>query len=172
MLYFLFAFLLVLADQALKFWVLEHIPLHTSIEFIPHLCNLTYIQNTGAAFSSLSGHTQFLALVSLVVSVFLAYLLAKPVFSRPLGKLSLAMVLGGGVGNMIDRAFRGFVVDMFDLQFIRFAIFNVADICVVIGGIGLAYYYIFCYEKYDAPPEEKEKNTENVENSDSPEEQV
>ena len=58
-------------------------------------------------------------------------------------------MLAGAVGNLIDRAFRGFVVDMFNVLFMRFAVFNVADICVVVGGIGLALYYILLADKLE-----------------------
>ena len=59
------------------------------------------------------------------------------------------VVLGGGVGNMIDRIFRGYVVDMFDLQFMDYPIFNLADIFVVVGVILGAVYYLWFYDKYD-----------------------
>ena len=91
--------------------------------------------NTGAAFSIFSEHTWALALVSLAMSVVLALALWKGLFKHPLGKLTLTLLLAGAVGNLIDRAFRGFVVDMFNVLFVRFAVFNVADICVVTGGI-------------------------------------
>ena len=58
-------------------------------------------------------------------------------------------VLGGGVGNLIDRAMRGFVVDMFHTLFMHFAVFNVADICVVVGGIAAGLYYVFLYDKLE-----------------------
>ncbi len=165
MIYFLLAFVLVLLDQWLKLWVVDNIPLYESIDFLPQIMELTYIQNTGAAFSVLSGNTLFLTGISLVMSVVLSYCLAKNFFSQPFGKFSLALVLGGAVGNLIDRAFRGFVVDMFSLLFVRFAIFNVADICVVVGGIFCGIYYLFYYEKYDLPPEKTDTTTESAEDS-------
>lgn len=169
MMYFLLAFVLVLLDQWLKFWVVDNITLYESIDFIPHVMELTYIQNTGAAFSVLSGNTMFLAVVSLVMSVVLAYLLATNVFSQKFGKFSLALVLGGAVGNLLDRAFRGFVVDMFSLLFVRFAIFNIADVCVVVGGIFCGIYYVFLYDKYDAPPEELPEELQEIAEESAPE---
>lgn len=155
MLYFFIALAIVVVDQGVKLWVLDTIPLYEHIDFIPHVMSLTYIQNTGAAFSFLSGQTHFLTVISVVMSLFLGYLLHIKYFSHPLGQLSLGFVLGGAIGNLIDRAFRGFVVDMFHLLFVRFAIFNVADIFVVVGGIGCAVYYVCFYDKFDAPPEEE-----------------
>ena len=117
---------------------------------------LTYIQNTGAAFSSFSSLTWLLALISLLASVAVAVLMARKLFTRPLGRLSLALILGGAVGNLIDRVFLGFVTDMFATTFMDFAVFNVADICVVTGGILMVIYVLFFYDKqkearHDAP---------------------
>lgn len=168
MLYFLIAFVTVVLDQALKFWVLENIPLYTYVDFIPGIMNLTYIQNTGAAFSFLSGQTGFLSIISLVMSIFLAYLLHIKYFSHPFGRLSLAFVLGGAVGNLIDRVYHGFVVDMFHLLFVRFAIFNIADIFVVVGGIGCAIYFIWFYDKIDG----EDSDTSDETSDDEPDEEA
>lgn len=155
MLYVILVGVLVALDQWVKWLVLANIPLYERVSFLPPLVELTYVQNTGAAFSILSGRTEFLALVSLVLSVILGVAVAKKYFSRPFGRTSLAIVLAGAIGNLIDRALRGYVVDMFDFMFINFAVFNVADICVVLGGIASGIYYLFYYEKYDAPKKEE-----------------
>lgn len=147
--YAVLALLLVLLDQGVKYLVLTRIPLGGRVPFLPHLLELTYVQNTGAAFSILESHTWLLALVSLVMSALLAWALFKPLFRHPLGRFFLALVLAGAVGNLIDRALRGFVVDMFNVLFMSFAVFNVADICVVVGGIGLGVYYLLLADKLE-----------------------
>lgn len=147
--YAVLALPLVLLDQGVKYLVLTKIPLGGHVPFLPHLLELTYVQNTGAAFSILEDHTWLLALVSLVMSALLAWALFKPLFRHPLGRFFLALVLAGAVGNLIDRAFRGFVVDMFNVLFMNFAVFNVADICVVVGGIGLGVYYLLLADKLE-----------------------
>ena len=147
--YAVLALLLVLLDQGVKYLVLTKIPLGGHVPFLAHLLELTYVQNTGAAFSILESHTWLLALVSLVMSALLAWALFKPLFRHPLGRFFLALVLAGAVGNLIDRAFRGFVVDMFNVLFMSFAVFNVADICVVVGGIGLGVYYLLLADKLE-----------------------
>ena len=147
--YAVLALLLVLLDQGVKYLVLTKIPLGGHVPFLPHLLELTYVQNTGAAFSILESHTWLLALVSLVMSALLAWALFKPLFRHPLGRFFLALVLAGAVGNLIDRALRGFVVDMFNVLFMSFAVFNVADICVVVGGIGLGVYYLLLADKLE-----------------------
>ena len=147
--YFLLTLVLIAADQLVKYLVLTHIPLHGSVPFIPYIMDLTYIQNTGAAFSLFSEHTWMLTLCSLVMSVILAVAVWKKYFSHPLGRIPLTMLLAGAIGNLIDRATRGFVVDMFRTLFIHFAVFNVADICVVVGGIAAGLYYVFLYDKLE-----------------------
>ena len=125
--------------------------------FLPHILQLTYVQNTGAAFSLFARHTWLLTLISLVVSILLAVLLVKKVFPRPFAMLSLSLVLAGAVGNLIDRALMGYVTDMFQTLFMNFAVFNVADICVVVGGIAFCVYYLFSHDKedgHDAPAAE------------------
>ena len=154
--YAILALLLVILDQVVKYLVLTYIPLGGQVPFIPYLLELTYVQNTGAAFSMLAEHTWLLTLVSLVLSVLLAGAIWKNFFRHPLGKLCLTLLLGGAVGNLIDRAFRGFVVDMFNVLFMNFAVFNVADIFVVVGGIAAALYYLFLMDKLE-PREEADR---------------
>ncbi|MBP3520211.1 MAG: signal peptidase II [Oscillospiraceae bacterium] len=156
MLYYILSILLIVIDQLVKWWVRSAIPLGQSIPFIPYVMDLAYVQNTGAAFSIFSQHTWILTLISLVGSVFLAVLLWKNFFPGWVGKLSLSLVLAGAVGNLIDRALMGYVTDMFQTTFIQFAVFNVADICVVVGGFLLVFYVLFLWDKdkeavHDAP---------------------
>lgn len=147
--YFLLTLALIAADQFVKYLVLTHIPLHGSVPFIPYIMDLTYVQNTGAAFSLFSEHTWVLTLCSLIMSIVLAVAVWKKFFSHPLGRIPMTMLLAGAIGNLIDRATRGFVVDMFRTLFIHFAVFNVADICVVVGGIAAGLYYVFLYDKLE-----------------------
>lgn len=147
--YFLLTLALIAADQFVKYLVLTHIPLHGSVPFIPYIMDLTYVQNTGAAFSLFSEHTWVLTLCSLIMSIVLSIAVWKKFFSHPLGRIPLTMLLAGAIGNLIDRATRGFVVDMFRTLFIHFAVFNVADICVVVGGIAAGLYYVFLYDKLE-----------------------
>lgn len=153
--YAIFVVILVAIDQLVKYLVLQNIPLGGHVPFIPHLVELTYVENTGAAFSLLSQHTWLLALISLAMSVVLAVAIWKNFFRHPLGKTALALLLAGAVGNLIDRAFRGFVVDMFNVLFMNFAVFNVADICVVVGGIAAGVYYLLLADKLEPRAEEK-----------------
>ena len=153
MIYALIAAVLVAVDQLVKYLVMTRIPLGEHVPFIPCILDLTYVTNTGAAFSIFSEHTWALALVSLAMSIVLALALWRGLFKHPLGRLTLTLLLAGAVGNLIDRAFRGFVVDMFNVLFMNFAVFNVADICVVVGGIAAGIYYMFLMDRLE-PREE------------------
>ena len=142
--------LLVALDQVVKYLVRAHIPLGESIPFLPHILDLTYVQNTGAAFSIFREHTWLLALLSLIVSILLYVALARKWITRhPLGRVCLAVVLAGAVGNLIDRTRLHFVTDMFQTTFIDFPVFNVADICIVVGGIAFCLYYLLLFEKLE-----------------------
>ena len=147
MLYYFLAICLVVIDQLVKAWVRAAIPLGSSIPFIPWIMDLTYTKNTGAAFSSFSGMTWLLALVSLAASVVIAVLIWKNFFPGVWGKLALSLILAGAVGNLIDRVFLGFVTDMLATTFINFAVFNVADICVTVGGFLMVVYVLLLWDK-------------------------
>lgn len=154
MIYAILAAALVAVDQIVKYLVMTSIGFGEHVPFIPYILELTYVENTGAAFSIFSKHTWALALVSLVMSAVLALALWKGLFKHPFGKLALTLLLAGAVGNLIDRACRGYVVDMFNVLFMRFAVFNVADICVVLGGIAGGIYYLFLMDKLEPKKEE------------------
>ena len=152
--YFLLAAVLVVLDQIVMLLIRHNIALGESVTLIPGVMDLTYVQNTGAAFSLFRQHTWILAVISLVVAVLIVIALLKRVFTRPFGVISLAVVLAGAVGNLIDRAFFGYVTDMFQTIFMNFAVFNVADICVVVGGFAAVLYYLFFYEKLEGRPKD------------------
>ena len=149
MIYALIAAALVAVDQIVKYLVMTHIPAGGHVPLVPYLVELTYVTNTGAAFSIFSEHTWALALA-----------LWKNLFRHPFGKLALTLLLAGAVGNLIDRAFRGFVVDMFNVLFMNFAVFNVADICVVVGGISAGLYYLLLMDKLEPRKEGGHDNAE------------
>ena len=143
LLYAVIAVALVILDHVVKVLVRTYIPLGTSVGFLPGIMDLTYVQNTGAAFSLFREHTWLLALISAVASVVLVVLLIRRVFSSTAANVLLSVVLSGAVGNLIDRLFLGYVTDMFKTTFMNFAVFNVADICLVCGIIALCVYVVF-----------------------------
>ncbi len=157
MLYAILAVLLVALDQLTKALVRANIPLGQSIPFLPHIMDLTYVQNTGAAFSLLREHTWLLTLLSAALVVVVALLVARRIIAGPLGRFAAMLVMAGGVGNLIDRVIFGYVTDMFQTTFMDFAIFNVADCCVTIGVVLLFLYVLFFYDrgkKKEAPQDD------------------
>ena len=140
--YFLAALLCVAADQAVKYYVVTHLALYESAPLLPGVVELFYIQNTGGGFSILAGHTWILTAVTAALMAGIAALLIRKSFPHPLAMWTLTAILGGGLGNLVDRVRLGYVVDMFNFQFMEYPVFNVADILVVCGVVGFAAYYL------------------------------
>lgn len=124
---------LILGDQLLKSWVVDHIALGEQLAFWPGIMDLTYLQNRGAAFSILQGQVWFFFLTTFLAMVVAAYYFIKAKSSQWERQVGLALIMAGGIGNFIDRASQGFVVDMFQLTFIDFAVFNLADSYLTVG---------------------------------------
>ena len=125
---------IVALDQWVKAYIVTHFAVGESAEFLPQLLRLHYVRNFGAAWSSFSGERWLLIGVTGVGMLALAWLLAR-IVRHPLGVWSLTAVIGGGVGNLIDRVFRGYVIDMFDFhwQTSHFPCFNVADAYITVA---------------------------------------
>jgi signal peptidase II len=133
---------IVVADQVTKRLVLEAIPLHDTVPVIPNLLNLTYVQNTGAAFGFMNAFDfPFKAIVVTALAVLALATIAF--YARRYGsgtlaaRSALACILGGAVGNLIDRATLGFVVDFVDVHWRgwHFWAFNVADAAITVGAV-------------------------------------
>lgn len=142
--------LLVGLDQLVKLLVRRSIPLGGHVDFIPHVLGLSHIHNTGAAFSMLTGARWFFVVLTTAFVIFALWVLLAKKLTHPLGRWTLVLIVAGAMGNLIDRAVSGYVVDMFETLFMNFPIFNVADIFVVVGGIGFCVYYGFLHDKWKA----------------------
>ena len=143
--YAIVAILILIADQGLKYWVTVNIALDTGhVTLIPGVLELTNIHNNGAAFSMLehAPHWIFI-LFTLVFAAIAVFCLRRNVVHGKIGRWSVVLVLAGAVGNCIDRILSGYVVDMFNFLFVRFAVFNLADIFIVVAGIALCLHVIF-----------------------------
>lgn len=126
---------LIILDQLVKAYVVQNIALGEIKSWIPNLVSLTYLQNRGAAFSILQDQQLLFAVITLVVVVGAIWYLHKHMEDSLWMVLGLTLIIAGGLGNFIDRVSQGFVVDMFHLDFINFAIFNVADSYLTVGVI-------------------------------------
>lgn len=122
-----------LIDQISKYLVLELLVEKGSVTVIPHVLDLTYVENRGAAFGILQEHRWVFMVISVVAIALILFYIGKFKPQDKLTVISLALIAGGGVGNMIDRVFRGFVVDFIEATFVKFYVFNIADSCVTVG---------------------------------------
>ena len=137
------------ADQLTKFLVVANIPMFADVPFLPGIVQLTYVQNTGAAFSALSGmRWLFIAIFAALTLLLLWEYFKKPLPFTKLERWCLAAVYGGGLGNVIDRIRLGYVVDMIETQFMEFPIFNVADCFITCGCIFLIVHIIFFNKEF------------------------
>ena len=145
----LFALGIVAVDQWTKILVLEQIPLHGYVEAIPGLFHFTYVRNTGAAFSSFAGAQWLFAVIflALTAAIFYEYFKKRLPFTTA-ERWLIAAIYGGGLGNMIDRIRFGYVVDMIEVDFIRFAVFNVADCFITCGCILLILHLAFFNKEF------------------------
>ena len=142
----------VAADQAVKYYVVAHLELYEHAPLLPGFVELFHIRNTGGGFSILAGHTWILSVLTAVLMAGVAVLLVKKVFPHPLAMWTLTAILGGGLGNLIDRVRLGYVVDMFNFQFMNYPVFNVADICIVCGAVLGAVWYLHFFESPKGKP--------------------
>lgn len=131
---FLIGILFLLIDIISKQLILYFMVENQTIQIIPHFFSLTYVKNTGVAFSMLEGNILFILLMSMIVVGVLVYF-AKSKGNGRLEKICYSMILGGALGNFLDRIFYGYVIDFFDFTLFGFkmAIFNVADVLIVCG---------------------------------------
>ena len=145
----LLAAVIVVADQLSKLWVVANIPLHTQIPAIQGLFHLTYVQNTGAAWSSFQGMIWLFALVFAVFTGLIIWEFSKKRMPfTTFERFCIAAVFAGGLGNMIDRLRLGFVVDMIEVEFMNFPVFNVADCFITCGCIVLMVSLIFFNKEF------------------------
>lgn len=145
------AVILIVIDQLVKYWAISTLqPVHT-MEFIKFgdlkILDLTYLENDGAIFGSMSGQTWFLIgftsiiIIIGIVAMFLAIKKSKFLST------CIMLFVAGGIGNLIDRIHFGYVVDMFEVKLFRFAIFNFADICVTCAFVLMFVYILFIEPK-------------------------
>ena len=154
MIYAIVAVLALIVDQAVKYWTTVNIVVDTGeAKLIPGLVHLANIHNTGAAFSFLEGARWFFVILCILFCLLVIYVLVKNIVSHRLARWMAVVVMAGAIGNCIDRIVCGYVVDMFEFDFLIFGkpfpVFNVADIYITLGAI------IFCLcillEKPKAP---------------------
>lgn len=148
LIWFLIAAIAVILDQVTKWLAVEFLTKVETVPLIQNVLHLTYLENTGAAFGILKNNRWvFLIISTVAIIALLAYIAKFPPKSKWLG-VGLSFIVGGGIGNMIDRVLLGYVVDFIDFRLINFAVFNVADSFVCVGAVlVLIYVFFFSYKK-------------------------
>ena len=155
LLYLVIIAILVGIDQLTKMQIAAFVDANGPVEFLFGLFRLTYVENTGVAFSMFSGKTDVLSVITAIIlagSLCALFIRRngrkKPVFLV----ISLILINAGGIGNLIDRVFNGFVIDFIEPLFIDFAVFNFADCCITVGA-----FLLLGYEIYDIVKDMKAK---------------
>jgi signal peptidase II len=144
MLFYSVALTIAGLDQLLKFLVVKNLALGQSLPLIGRAVKITYVRNTGAAFSLFVGFSPYLALIGLAAAAVVLYWHTRVSPKNRLLQFGLAAVLGGSCGNLLDRVFRSYVVDYLDFKV--WPVFNLADIAINVGVVLLAY-QLFLKEK-------------------------
>ena len=134
LIYFIFSVIIILIDRGIKLWIIRSLEVGQAMEFIPGILRIIHVENTGAAFSIFNNMRWPLVVVSSVAVIVLAFVILL-YRDGEIGRLAASFMLGGAVGNLVDRIVTGAVTDMFEPEFMNFAVFNVADIFVVVGCI-------------------------------------
>ena len=138
--FILLSLLICLLDQLIKYFISIDYKSIVKTDLI--IFTIDYVKNFGAAFNIFSGSRIFLSTVSILFSLILIYFILKNNINKTIDLLSYSFILGGSLGNGIDRIFKGYVVDFINLNFINFPIFNLADIAINIGFF-LIFYNLF-----------------------------
>nr|WP_075487915.1 signal peptidase II [Prochlorococcus marinus] len=128
---------IILIDQFTKYLIFNNAKRFINKDFL--LFKIDFVKNYGAAFNIFSGNRLFLSLISIIFSILLIYLILRKNALNELEFYSYSFILGGTIGNGIDRIFKGFVIDFINLNIINFPVFNISDISINIGFIFLLY---------------------------------
>ena len=147
MIYLLLIVAVMVADRLVKTAVSTNMDPGDSIPVIDHIFHITYVQNTGAAFSMLQGHPLLLIIIpGIILCIGIVFVCSQAKNYNRVFLVSVSLICGGGLGNLTDRIAQGYVTDMFDFRI--FPVFNVADICVCVG-CGLLMLYMIIYANKD-----------------------
>lgn len=152
----LLSVLLVVLDQVFKILAHTYLKPLDTYPIIEDVLHLTYLENRGAAFGMMAGEKWLLIWGTGLILLILVLAVMIGKIPGTLPNVIVCVIIGGGVGNLIDRVYRGYVIDYIQVRFVDFAIFNFADMCVVVG-VALLILYIFFHELLSRKKEGKEQ---------------
>lgn len=155
--------LLVAADQISKLLIVKYLPEGVTVRVIPYLFDFVYVENRGAAWGMLANSRWVFIVISSAAIIMIAGILLYTARNRKLFVIPLVLIFAGGIGNMIDRLSKGFVVDFIQFDFFKsFPVFNVADSYVSVGGVMMLIYLLFIDRSILA--DKKKEENERTEN--------
>ena len=137
---------IVVLDQIFKYLAINNLKCVENIAVIDNLLYFTYLENRGAAFGIFSNQRWLFIIANVLAIILLVYLVFVKKFQSKIFNISVALIIGGGVGNLIDRIFLGYVVDYIQISFFP-PVCNFADYCITAGTIILIIWLFFCYDK-------------------------
>ncbi|QNQ82282.1 signal peptidase II [Lactobacillus sp. PV037] len=145
--YLLISFAVIFADQSLKYYIKTNFRVGETREVLPGVFSFNYLQNNGAAWNLLAGKMWIFYIITLIASIVVIYYLFNLKYQNITFDIGLALIFGGVIGNFMDRLQMHYVVDMFQLDFINFNIFNIADMAISVGLLLVFIYLIFLEDK-------------------------
>lgn len=151
--------LVAVIDQVIKFFVSANLPGAGTVDFIPYILSLTYVENRGVAFGMFTDMRWLFIFITSVVIVLLVYIISTNKIKSKLFLFGSALVVGGGMGNLIDRVFLGYVVDYLQLSFFP-PVCNFADYCVTAGTVMIIIYLFFFSDALKGKKANKETDNE------------
>ena len=157
--YLLLALVIAGVDQLIKYFVLENLVDAGRVTAIPHILDLIYVENRGVAFGMFSDMRWFFVVITSIVIIAFIVMLFKGGYKSKLFSISCALIVGGGIGNLIDRLAYGFVVDYLQLSFFS-PVCNFADYCITIGTVLLVIYLLFYSDLSKDNKKEKRENAQ------------
>lgn len=155
--YLLLALVIAGADQLIKHFVLENLVDAGRVTAIPHILDLIYVENRGVAFGMFSNMRWLFVVITSIVIIAFIVMLFKGGYKSKLFSISCALIVGGGIGNLIDRLMYGFVVDYLQLSFFS-PVCNFADYCITVGTVLLVIYLLFYSDLSKDNTKEKREN--------------
>ncbi|MBQ3076223.1 MAG: signal peptidase II [Clostridia bacterium] len=136
-------------DRLVKQWCVDVLMPIGTIPFWKDVLHFTYAENTGAAFSMLAGQRKLLTVLPVAALFLLLFLYLRRVYAHPLTDLAFPLIMGGAIGNLIDRVQYGYVVDFLEIRLFKFAIFNIADCAISVGAALLVLYLLLNWRELD-----------------------
>ena len=149
--------LVVFLDQLIKYFVVQYLPQAGTVTAVPYILDLTYVENRGVAFGMFKDMRWiFVVFTAIIILVLLSIIIFKGIKSK-LFLISSALIIGGGIGNLIDRIFLGYVIDYLQLSFFS-PVCNFADYAITVGTVLLVIYLLFFSDSSKAKPKKEKDN--------------